>query len=40
MGLRQWLLRLLSGGQPPDTDPDALIDLVVPRVGSDAVGRA
>ena len=34
MGLRQWFLRLLSGGQPPDADPDAQVELVVVPLAS------
>jgi hypothetical protein len=34
VGLRQWFLRLLSGGPAPDVDPDALIELVVVPLAS------
>jgi hypothetical protein len=34
VGLRRWFLPLLSSGQPPDADPDALIDLLVVPLAS------
>jgi len=32
MGIRQWFVRLLSRGEPPDLDPDELVEVGVVHI--------